>query len=128
MTDIKSKQEESPKQNTILPSDKKDEIKVIRYKFDSLTLYEVTEPELDEIQKGSPTSLNLNFSSSLISIASSFFIALVTCNFENKLMLFLVFLAITITSFIWSVVLFSIWFRNRKDVNRVIDKIRRRNC
>jgi hypothetical protein len=128
MTDIKSKQEESPKQNTILPSDKKDEIRVTRHKVDSLTIYEVTEPELDEIEKGSPTSLHLNFSIFLVSTAISFFIALVTCNFENKLITFHIFLEISITFFILGVVLFSNWFRHRKDVNRVIDKIRQRHC
>ena len=53
-----------PEQENI--SDEK--VKVKRHKFDSLTIYDVSESELETIEKGSPSSIYLNFAIFLLSI------------------------------------------------------------
>ena len=58
-------------------------VKIKRAKYDSLCLYEVTESELEVLEKGSPSSIYLNFSVFLLSIAISFTIALLTVKIES---------------------------------------------
>ena len=49
-----------------------------RARIDVLRIYEISESELEFLERGSPQSIYLNFAIFLLSIALSFFIALVT--------------------------------------------------
>jgi hypothetical protein len=100
--------------------------KIKRHKFDSLTLYEITETELEIIEKGSPSSIYLNFAIFLISIASSFLISLLTANYDNKQNVFIVFLLITIIGFVIGLLLIALWLKTKNDFNQTIKKIKDR--
>lgn len=99
-------------------------IKIAR--VDSLVIYEVSEGEIETIERGSPNSTYLNFSVFLISTCLSFFITLLTCDFTNKDRLFTSFFAVCIITGIIGVFLFVIWYRTKNDVDEVLKKIRER--
>lgn len=100
-------------------------IPVKRGRVSSITLYDVTDYELDQLEKGSPESLYLNFSISLLTTGSSFLLALLTTTITSN-RTFDIFVIITIISFISGTVLFILWFRGRKSVKRLVEKIKNR--
>ena len=95
-------------------------------KVDSLVIYEVSEGELETIERGSPNSTYLNFSVFLLSIFISFFIALLTCDFTKNERLFNIFLIVCIIGGLIGLLLFIIWYRTKNDVDIVIKKIKQR--
>ena len=103
-----------------------EKVKVKRHKFDSLTIYEVSESELDTIEKGSPSSIYLNFAIFLLSIAASFLASLLTNDYSNKQNTFIVFLLITIVGFVIGGFLIILWFRIKNDFDQTIKKIKDR--
>jgi hypothetical protein len=54
-----------------------------RVRLDKLTIFEITESELDALEQGSPESLFLNLAVGVISIAISFSISLATTQIES---------------------------------------------
>ncbi|MDX9782169.1 MAG: hypothetical protein RBT35_04195 [Bacteroidales bacterium] len=103
-----------------------EKVKVKRHKFDSLTIYEVSESELDTIEKGSPSSIYLNFAIFLLSIAASFLASLLTNDYSNKQNTFIVFLLITIVGFVIGGFLIILWLRTKNDFDQTIKKIKDR--
>jgi len=103
-----------------------EKVKVKRHKFDSLTIFEVSESELDTIEKGSPSSIYLNFAIFLLSIAASFFASLLTSDYSNKQNTFTVFLLITIVGFVIGGFLIILWLRTKNDFDQTIRKIKDR--
>ena len=101
-------------------------VKVKRHKFDSLTIYEVSESELETIQNGSPSSIYLNFAIFLISIAASFLASLLTNDYTEKQNIFIVFLLITIIGFVIGIFLILLWLRTKNDFDLTIKKIKDR--
>jgi hypothetical protein len=101
-----------------------EKVKVKRYKFDSLTIYEISESELDTIEKGSPSSIYLNFAIFLLSIAVSFLASLLTNDYTSKLKTFIVFILITIIGFIAGGFLIILWLRTKSDFDQIIKKIK----
>lgn len=95
-------------------------------KVDSLVIYEVSEGELETIERGSPNSTYLNFSVFLLSIFISFLIALLTCDFTNNERLFNIFLIVCIIGGLIGLLLFVIWYRTKNDVDIVIKRIKQR--
>lgn len=100
--------------------------KIRKGRVDSLIIYEISEGELETIERGSPNSTLLNFSIFLFSIATSFLVTLLTVDLSNKLKLFIVFTIITIVGFIIGLVLFILWWRTKNDVDIVLKKIKER--
>ena len=100
-------------------------IPVKKGKVDSLTVYEVTDYELDQLEKGSPASLFLNLSILLLTTGISFFIALLTTSIESN-ETFIIFVVVTVISFIAGGVLFILWYRDRKSTKGLIAKIKDR--
>ncbi len=103
-----------------------EKLKIKRHKFDSLTIYEVSESELEIIEKGSPSSIYLNFAIFLISVAASFLVSLLTSDYTNKQNTFIVFLVITIVGFIIGIFLIILWLRTKNDFDQTIKKIKDR--
>lgn len=103
-----------------------DNVKVKRCKFDSLTIYEVSESELDTIEKGTPTSIYLNFAIFLLSTSVAFFASLLTNDYSNKQNAFIVFLLITIVGFVVGTFLMILWLRTKNDFDQTIKKIKDR--
>lgn len=104
---------------------KKSVISVRKASFDSLILYEISEHELDELEKGSPISLYLNFSIFLLSVGFSFLVTLIFTESKST-KIFLVFLVVTVLFLVIGIFLILLWFKNRKIMNKVVQKIRNR--
>ncbi len=106
-------------------------IGVRRAKLDSLKIYEITEKELDTIEKGSGDSLFLNFSIALFSIFISFLIVLLTVDFfyndkDDLIIKFIIFICLTGITFIGSIICFIAWYRNKGDFKITIEDIKNR--
>lgn len=103
--------------------------KTTKIKFarvDSLVIYEVSEGEIETIERGSPNSTYLNFSVFLISTCLSFTVALLTCDFKDKDRLFTIFFSVCLISGIIGVFLFIVWYRTKNDIDEVLKKIKER--
>lgn len=103
--------------------------KTTRIKFarvDSLVIYEVSEGEIETIERGSPNSTYLNFSVFLISSCLSFAVVLLTCDFKDKDHLFNIFFSVCLISGIIEIFLFVVWCRTKNDVDEVLKKIKER--
>ena len=99
--------------------------RIRRGKVDSLSLYEITDHELDILERGSPASLYLNFGIFLLSLSASFLIALLTTTVESQ-RTFTVFVVVTVIGGLAGVVLMSLWWRTRQSASTVIAQIRSR--
>ena len=95
-------------------------------KVDSLTIYEITDGELETIERGSPNSTFFNIGIALLSIAISFFITLVTVDLSQRQKLFIIFTVVTVVGFIVGVILLILWIKTKNDVDEVLKKIRDR--
>jgi hypothetical protein len=83
-----------------------------RARVQTLTIYEVSDGELDLLERGSPDSLYLNFAIFLLSSAISFIIALLT-TVPFSQMVTIIFVAFTIIGLIVGVFLLLLWRRSR---------------
>jgi len=113
----------APEQNESYP--------VKRGKFDSLTIYDVTEQELKIIENGSTNSLFLNFAIFLLSVSVSFFVAIFTVEWfpkeqEPHLVSFIVFLVIAILSLLVGIICGFVWIRSHDSFKDTIKTIRQR--
>jgi len=106
------------------PSQALPPVEIRRGAFARLTIYEVEESELEILSRGSPDSLYLNFAIFLISIALSFLVTLLTSEVSSRV--FTVFVCVTVIGFLLGIFLLILWFRNRKSVSVLVQKIRDR--
>jgi glucan phosphoethanolaminetransferase (alkaline phosphatase superfamily) len=103
----------------------KGDIRIIRGRVDSLSLYEVTDSELKTLERGSPSSIYLNFAIFLLSVGISFLIALLSTTISS-LRVYIAFIVLTSVSLIIGLVLLCLWWRNRGAVRETIDEIKQR--
>lgn len=96
-----------------------------RARIDNLDIYEISEQELQLLERGSPESVYLNFAVFLLSSAVSLLSALVTMSVAS-LHVFTVFVVLTSIGFVGGVFLLCLWFRNRESTLAVLAQIRRR--
>ena len=101
-------------------------VEIRRGRYDSLSLYEVTEHELDILKQGTPLSVLLTVGISLCTIGVSFLITLFTTPITTGSIVFVVFTSIVVGSFIGSFVCICWWYSNRQSVPSVIEKIKSR--
>jgi len=104
---------------------------VKRGKFDSLTIFDVTEQELKIIENGSTNSLFLNFAIFLLSVSASFFVSIFTVDWfpkdqEPHLISFIVFLVIAILSLLVGVICGIVWIRSHDSLKDTIKTIKQR--
>jgi len=98
---------------------------IIRRMVSSLTLYEITDYDLDKLAKGSSATIQLNFAIGLLSCGVAFLIALLTTEIKaNKV--FSAFVCATLIGFIGGVFFLIIWKRQKSSVSKVIDEIKKR--
>ena len=112
-------------------AEQKETIGINRGKLDSLNIYEVSERELQTIEKGSNDSIFLNFGIFFLSVAISFFIVLFTVDFfyedrDDLMIKFIVFLCVAILTLIGSIICFVAWWRNKDDFKTTIAEIKKR--
>lgn len=96
-----------------------------RGRIEQLTIYEITEAELEKLEHGTPASLLLNFAIFLLSLAASFLVALLTTTISST-SLFIVFVIVTTIGFMVGLVLLALWRREHLVVTDIAECIRRR--
>ena len=101
------------------------QIKIVRGRVDSLLLYEVTDSELKTLERGSPSSIYLDFAISLLSVALSLVVAVVTTTIKS-LTAYLTFLVVISVSIVAGLVLLALWWRSRESVREVLQEIKNR--
>ncbi len=99
--------------------------KIKRGRVDSLSLFEITEHELNVLESGSPSSLFLNFALLLLSTAVSFLIALTSTTIASD-RVFTVFVVIVVLGFISGLILLVLWWKNRQSTASIVARIRQR--
>jgi len=99
--------------------------RIRRGRVDSLSLYEITDNELDTLEKGSPSSLYLNFAICLLSTATSFLIALLTSTITKQIFQVFV-IVIVVVGYVLGILLLLLWLRSRKSVAGVVKRIKER--
>ena len=98
----------------------------IRYaRFDTLTIYEISDSELESLHRGSPDSIFLNIGIFLISCAITLIVTLLTTHVESD-RLYIVFVVIAVVAFVGAIVLLLLWWRNRQSVSNIVATIRKR--
>lgn len=105
-------------------SNEQDQITVNRAKYDEITLYEISEEELDTIERGSPSSNYLSFSLVLLSTFASFLASLLLADVQGKTYTF--FVVITVVSGIVGTILLILWRQSNKSSKKIFIKIRSR--
>lgn len=100
-------------------------LRVRRGRVDSVDLYEVKENELELLENGEPTSLQLNFAIFLLSIAFSGILTLCTATFAQPI-LQNTFLFVSIIGIIGGLYLLLMWWKGRKSIKTVIQTIKNR--
>ena len=100
-------------------------VKINRGKLGSISLYEVTEDELNLLERGSPASTYLNFSIGLLSVGVSFFLSIFSTKIED-LKIYVVFWVIALVTTIAGIVLFVVWRQANKATENVIQRIKNR--
>lgn len=99
--------------------------RIVRGKVDSLSLYEITDYELQVLEEGAPNATLLNFAIFFLSVGLSFFTALLTTPPES-VRTFTVFVVLTIVGIAVGVVLLVLWRRQRSRVATLVVKIKQR--
>lgn len=98
--------------------------KILRGKVDSLTLYEITDAELDALERGSPSSTYLNLAILCLSVGISFLISILTTDISDRV--FIGFFIVAAVGLCVGAVLFVIWWRMGSELSGVCRKIRER--
>lgn len=106
-------------------SSEKTLIRVRRGRVDSVDLFEVKENELELLENGESTGLQLNFSIFLLSIAFTSIITLCTATFTQPI-LQTTFLLVSIIGLLLGLYLLLIWWKGRKSIKKVILTIKDR--
>ena len=91
----------------------------------TLTVYHITEQELDLIENGTPESTYFSFEIPLLSVGSSFLIALLTTAMPSP-RLFTVFLVVTLFGILGGLLLMLVWWRYQRSTVRITKLIRSR--
>ncbi len=99
--------------------------RIKRGRFDSISIYEISDYELEILANGSPSSIYLNFAIFLISIGISFIISLLTTQIKS-IYLFSSFLVIALIGLVNGLILLFYWNNNRKSISDIVKKIKLR--
>lgn len=98
---------------------------VRRARIERLDIYEISEVELQVLERGSPESIFLNFAVFLLSTAISFLVAILTTEIQSP-RIFNVFVIVTAMGFICGIFLLVLWVWYRSSTKTLLEQIRRR--
>ena len=102
------------------------ETRIVRARLDTLNVYEISENELESLERGGPESLLLNFAIFFLSNAISLTVPLMMSDVDIKSnRVFIVLVVVCVISWITSIVLGALWlngYRSKKSVIRIIKK------
>lgn len=96
-----------------------------RVRLDKLRIFEITEAELEALERGSPESLYLNLAIAVLSVAISFTVALATTKIDDD-RTFYVFVIVTSTGYVSGITFALLWFISRRSLKKVSTEIRSR--
>lgn len=99
-------------------------IPVRRGRVDSIDIYEVTEDELQALERGGEASSYLNFALAFLSAAISFSIAIATTKTSDRQ--FYVFLIVIVGAALAALIFGVVWWNNRTTVAELATRIRAR--
>lgn len=99
--------------------------RILRGAFDSLSLYEITDYELEILEQGSPSSTFLNFAIAFSSIGLSFLATLLTVKIES-IFVFVIFVILAVIGLAAALVLLVLWRKTRSSVKALVKKIKAR--
>ena len=91
----------------------------------ALNIYEVSDAQLESLERGSPDSVFLNFAVFLLSLALSFTVTIITTTIGSVLAL-VFFCVIIVVGYAGGVLLLIVWLWTHKSSKHVIQEIRRR--
>jgi hypothetical protein len=100
-------------------------LRVRRGRVDSVDLYEIKDSELDFLEKGSPSDIQLNFAIFLLSLAFSGTCTLVTATFGNATVKLVVVVVTVVGIFLGGYFLLS-WWKARSSMKDLCARIRSR--
>jgi hypothetical protein len=100
-------------------------LRVRRGRVESVDLYEIKDTELDELEKGTPAELQLNFAVFLISTAFAAISSLATADFSHKI-IEIIFIVISVVGVFVGLYLLIAWWRTRSFVKELCLRIRER--
>lgn len=96
-----------------------------RARLDNLTIYEISDGELEIIANGSPDSIYLTISVSLLTLALSLLGSLLLTEIKSNAILFL-FIALVVSGFVAGGILLILWKRSSSSVATCVTAIRKR--
>jgi hypothetical protein len=96
-----------------------------RVPLDKLRIFEITEAELEALERGAPDSIFLNLAIAVLSTALSLSAALAISVIEN-LYTFVVFVVVTVIGYISGATFGLLWWISRKSIRKVSAEIRSR--
>ena len=96
-----------------------------RGRFDRLTIYEISDSELEILERGSPGSTYLNFAIFLLSSALSFTATLLATTIASD-RTYTSFMVIAVVGYVIGTLLLFMWWKDHRSVSKVADTIRRR--
>lgn len=100
-------------------------IKVIRASVESVSLFEITDYELEILEKGAPSSTYFNFAVFALSVGASFLLSITTTVIASD-RLFTVYTVISVLGLAAGVFLLILWARFRSSTTAVCARIRAR--
>lgn len=98
---------------------------VRRGRVGSVDLYEITDSELDTLEKGSPANMQLNFAVFLLAVAFAAIIALCTAEFNNQT-IEIAFIVVSVVGILLGLYFLISCFRNHTSTKTICSKIRNR--
>ncbi|WP_417374582.1 hypothetical protein [Gimesia maris] len=96
-----------------------------RARLDKLSIFEVSESELETLERGSPDTLFLNLAIFSLSVAISFSIALGTTTINSD-RVYIAFVCSTMIGYIAATTFSFLWYFSHKSVKSVVKQIRSR--
>lgn len=99
--------------------------RIVRGRVGSLSLYEITDYELDVLATGSPNSVYFNFAVFFLSVGLSFLTSLFSATFPSQRR-YVTFLVIAVVGIALGLVLLVVWSRAKSKVDDVITRIKER--
>lgn len=99
--------------------------RIRRVRLGTLTVFEITEAELEALERGSPESLFLNLGIATTSIASSFLVALLTTSIPSN-RTFCVFVIVCGLGYLAGITFALLWWQSRRTGKNVAIAIRSR--
>ena len=102
-----------------------EKIVVRRGRVDSVDLFEVKENELELLEKGSPASLQLNFSIFLLSLAFSAILTLTTATVKMP-KLETVYIVVAVVGVLLGLYLLFSWWKTQTSIKNIVTTIRNR--